>query len=599
MKKLILIFFMLSLWEVAFANINIDSLLMAQVYETENFDFENNIETSLDMSSENDADTLKTYLNWANESCIAEQPGNTHVHPYYTWKRDVTYAGIPIFLSSFIIKGQKKAFRSTRFTFDKNFKTEIDNYTQFSPYVALLAIKALGYEGRSSWDRLVVSALASNAVMALTVNATKYSVKEMRPDNSSANSFPSGHTATAFVAATVFHKEYGLTRSPWYSVAGYGVATATGVMRVLNNRHWISDVIAGAGLGILSTELGYWIGDLIYKERGIQRYELSNYTDPNHPSFFDIQMGIATHSNEINFSPDAVNPDLPGFSLKLGTSSVVGVEGAYFFNKYFGVGGLARVTTTSTKNTQLDEEQKTSINIMNETLEQYGFPGAYQIKIEHNNFMDVSLDAGIYGNLPLTDRFSIGAKFLVGTRISGGVSYQARNGFRKPYCDENGNQIYTTIGISGEKMPMYVFQEANGNEFAANEMTMPGVSIKYNYVLDENHKWGQDTDVAISDEYDIGKVEGSDTFNYVFGLSLNYRYKNNFAWKIFVDFDGTKNKYDYNVKYISDELRRYIYDESSAVGKVFPYKEDQLDEVYHANKTFNLLTFGAAFSVNF
>ena len=39
--------------------------------------------------------------------------------------------------------------------------------------------------------------------------------------------------------------------SPWYAVGGYAVATFTGVMRVLNNRHWISDVLSGAGIGIL------------------------------------------------------------------------------------------------------------------------------------------------------------------------------------------------------------------------------------------------------------------------------------------------------------------------------------------------------------
>lgn len=76
-------------------------------------------------------------------------PRNTRENPYYNWKRDFTFAGVPIFLSSFIIKGQKKAFRSARMSMDNNWHSEWDNYTQFAPYAAIVGMKALGYEGRS------------------------------------------------------------------------------------------------------------------------------------------------------------------------------------------------------------------------------------------------------------------------------------------------------------------------------------------------------------------------------------------------------------------------------------------------------------------
>ncbi|MBP1540187.1 MAG: phosphatase PAP2 family protein [Prevotella sp.] len=133
----------------------------------------------------------------------------------------------------------------------------------------------------------------SYAIMAGFVNTIKYTAKEMRPDGSSANSWPSGHTATAFVGATLLHKEYGMTRSPWFSVAGYGVATATGIMRVLNNRHWVSDVLSGAGIGIMSTELAYALSDLIFKGRGLLRGDIvSNKNIIEHPSFFSISMGM-------------------------------------------------------------------------------------------------------------------------------------------------------------------------------------------------------------------------------------------------------------------------------------------------------------------
>jgi membrane-associated phospholipid phosphatase len=51
-------------------------------------------------------------------------------------------------------------------------------------------------------------------------------------------------------------REYG-HRSILYSIGAYTVATGVGAMRVMNNRHWVSDVLVGAGIGILSTNLAY------------------------------------------------------------------------------------------------------------------------------------------------------------------------------------------------------------------------------------------------------------------------------------------------------------------------------------------------------
>lgn len=87
----------------------------------------------------------------------------------------------------------------------------------------------------------------------------KYTAHVRRPDKSNYKSFPSGHTATAFMAAMMMHKEYG-DRSPWYSISAFTVATATGISRILNNRHWLSDVLAGAGIGILSDRIRLFIG---------------------------------------------------------------------------------------------------------------------------------------------------------------------------------------------------------------------------------------------------------------------------------------------------------------------------------------------------
>lgn len=146
------------------------------------------------------------------------------------------------------------------------FRYKYDNYIQYSPAVLMVGLKAFGYESRSSWGRMLVSDAFSAAVMAGAVNGLKYTVRRLRPDETSRNSFPSGHTATAFMAAAMLDKEYGW-RSPWFSIGGYTVAAVTGVSRILNNRHWMSDVISGGAIGIGSVHLGYFLSDLIFREK--------------------------------------------------------------------------------------------------------------------------------------------------------------------------------------------------------------------------------------------------------------------------------------------------------------------------------------------
>lgn len=157
-----------------------------------------------------------------------------------------------------------------------DFSYTVDNYLQYSPAVVMAGMKAFGYESRSSWGRMAVSDAFSVAIMTALVNGTKYTVRRMRPDGTSRNSFPSGHTATSFMLATMLHKEYGW-RSPWFSFGGYAVASVTGISRIINDRHWASDVIAGAVVGIAATQLGYLISDKIFKER----YIAGNYAAPS------------------------------------------------------------------------------------------------------------------------------------------------------------------------------------------------------------------------------------------------------------------------------------------------------------------------------
>lgn len=137
-------------------------------------------------------------------------------------------------------------------------KTHIDNFLMFSPALAVYGLNALGIHGQHNFKDRTMIYLMANVFAQGTVFATKGWSNELRPDGSNRMSFPSGHTAEAFASAEFMRLEY-KDVSPWYGVAGYALATATGALRVYNNAHWFSDVVAGAGVGIASTRLAYWL----------------------------------------------------------------------------------------------------------------------------------------------------------------------------------------------------------------------------------------------------------------------------------------------------------------------------------------------------
>lgn len=157
--------------------------------------------------------------------------------------------------------GQIKGFNSgvrTEVAEHIDEKISIDDFSQYAPLVAVYGLSAMGVKSASSYKKRLIVSSTATLLMALTVNSFKMTASVERPDGTSFNSFPSGHTATAFMGAELMHQEY-KNQSIWYSIAGYGVAAGTGAFRMYNNRHWLSDVVAGAGVGILSAKAGYWL----------------------------------------------------------------------------------------------------------------------------------------------------------------------------------------------------------------------------------------------------------------------------------------------------------------------------------------------------
>ncbi|AZS29095.1 phosphatase PAP2 family protein [Butyricimonas faecalis] len=145
------------------------------------------------------------------------------------------------------------------------YKFKLDDHSQYAPMVAVYGLNLCGIKGKHGFkDRTIILAM-SYATVGILVNTMKFVFKEKRPDSNARNSFPSGHTATAFMGAEFLYKEY-KDVSPWIGYTGYAVAATTGYLRIYNNRHYINDVIAGACIGITSVKLTYWLYSKCFKK---------------------------------------------------------------------------------------------------------------------------------------------------------------------------------------------------------------------------------------------------------------------------------------------------------------------------------------------
>ena len=514
----------------------------------------------------------------------------------YKFMDDMTFVGVPLFVGGMILKSEKNAFRqnyndewhaNTRLL--THFKSSIDDYSQYFGPAMTLGLKIFGYEGRSDWTRFLVSAGLSYGVMGALVNTIKYSAKEMRPDGSTANSWPSGHTANSFVGATVLHKEYGLTRSPWFSVAGYSIATATGVMRVLNNRHWVSDVMSGAGIGIFAGELGYALADLIFKGKGLLRNDLEGNFDS--PSFFSVSMGVGLGSKSVGFSlADLKYEGLEDFTedvitVDFRSATTVDAEGAYFFNKYVGVGGRLRVRTMPAKNWDAISYQPEQANsdLSNDLMvflqETNGWTDAtpefvatkdmmmangkdivkeQNITVESDHLSEFSASVGLFFNIPLSKRFAIGTKFLIGRSISQELDLDA---------NYKGN-----IKDIGFKM------NVEDGQPTSLEIT------RFNSTK-------EDYDV----QWDFMTMGGKNSTTYGTGFSITYRYKSNFSWKLFCDYDYSRKTFT-----LTYDPYRYLYIATPNMDELYASMGTDIDGlVFEKEKKLHYWTVGGSFTINF
>lgn len=499
---------------------------------------------------------------------------------------DISWVGAPIFLAGIILKGEKETFRQDynnphpQARLVSSFKTGVDDYLQYFSPALTVGLKVGGVEGRSDWLRLITSAAMTYGIEALLVNGIKYTSREQRPDGTSRNSWPSGHTATAFAGATILHKEYGLTRSPWYSVAGYGVATATGVLRVLNNRHWVSDVFSGAGIGIMAGEVGYMLSDLIFKDRHLLRNDLAFFQDMRtNPSFYSVSMGVGFGSHELDFSHATSLPDHANdIKLKFRMATVVGAEGAYFFHRNVGVGGRLRVSTMPIKGWNdfvsvgheesrrqltelLGKDKSTTVDIDASlqdlvTTKEYGIVSDY--------LAEFAFDGGLYFHFPLSRRFAIGTKALIGGSVMQALDISAHY---------QGNQKTLDYNLNEQNNP-------------SQSLKLNGLSTKLD---DEGNPVVYDT------EWDYFTLKGSRSVKYGTGISLTYAYKHNFSLRAFVDYDYTRKTF--TLTYDPDQFMRDALPEVYGLATSMNY--DLGPQVYTQDCNMHRWVLGGALCISF
>ncbi|WP_201985404.1 phosphatase PAP2 family protein [Hymenobacter rubidus] len=136
------------------------------------------------------------------------------------------------------------------------YRNHIDDYLQWAPYLEIPVALLAGVESHDDRINLGLVLLKSEFIMLGSVYVVKTLTHIERPDESDHLSFPSGHTAQAFLAASIVHAEF-RDKSQWYGIGAYTLATSVAAFRMINNKHWESDVVAGAGFGILSAHVAY------------------------------------------------------------------------------------------------------------------------------------------------------------------------------------------------------------------------------------------------------------------------------------------------------------------------------------------------------
>ena len=200
------------------------------------------------------------------------------------WILPGTLIGLGIVSSSPEIKNAQADAYKQSFS---GFHTNVDDLLQYTPILINIGFNLAHPDPKTRNEKIGRFFIGSLAYAAVT-QGLKRTLEVTRP-NGGEHSFPSGHAATAFFGAHLLAKSE-LINKPWIGYAGYGLATTTALLRMANNEHWLSDVLVGAGIGVASAELSYYLYPKLKKAWGKKHAFQLNPMIGN--QFYAVQMSI-------------------------------------------------------------------------------------------------------------------------------------------------------------------------------------------------------------------------------------------------------------------------------------------------------------------
>ena len=291
-----------------------------------------------------------------------------------------------------IVKGTILCFTQANFRKEKNIFQEYHQNTNDyiiagAPLALTWALKSAGVKSVSSWKRLATANLAAAAIHVGLTKGLKTIVNEKRPNGTDNSSFPSGHTSLAFMSATILSREYGY-HSPWITVGGYGCATATQLLRLKHNNHWINDTFIGAGIGIFSANMGYLIANQITDANDIytpelRRRDLLRLAKQNSsPSGLRYMFGTESGSKTIH-ADDIVKyqESMANVEIKTSASYTTGLDVSMFLSQWLSVEAMARMSYAHTK--VITDNDAEAESFSGEGLTLYHFDIAANASVPH------------------------------------------------------------------------------------------------------------------------------------------------------------------------------------------------------------------------
>jgi len=253
-----------------------------------------------------------------------------------------------------------------------------DAILELSPLAVTYLLEIAGVKGRSKLPRL----LTANAISVALTSGLSLGLKrishERRPNQQDYNSFPSHHTALAFLGASILDREFGHV-SPWISVGGYSAATATAMLRLQHNAHYVNDIFMGAGIGVLSAQLGYFFADKFYGTKGIRQphadlqdfYRFARFWGkPTSLALFSGSNWTSKHIHQNAFQ--ILAPDFTGnVTLRTASTYYAGVEYSHFFSPYWAAEARVQTAITQVKTDISGSSSLHSVNVMAQHLNQW------------------------------------------------------------------------------------------------------------------------------------------------------------------------------------------------------------------------------------